>query len=67
MSVSDNGKGMSVPVKKGIGLSAMEEFAARQKGSIIIQGSDRGFKITAAIPLASPLASTYIEGKNAPA
>jgi signal transduction histidine kinase len=58
MSVSDNGKGMSAPVKKGIGISAMEEFAVRQKGSIIIQGSDRGFKITAAIPLASIQSTT---------
>jgi signal transduction histidine kinase len=53
MSVSDNGKGVNMPLKKGIGISAMEEFAAQQNGSIIIQGNDTGFKITAAIPLAS--------------
>jgi signal transduction histidine kinase len=61
MSVSDNGKGMNMPVEKGIGITAMEEFAAQQNGSIIIQGNDRGFKITAAIPLAS------IDGKDSPA
>jgi signal transduction histidine kinase len=53
MSVSDNGKGMNMPVKKGIGITAMEEFAARQNGSVIIQANDTGFKITVVIPLAS--------------
>jgi signal transduction histidine kinase len=60
MSVSDNGKGVNMPLKKGIGISAMEEFAAQQNGSIIIRGNDTGFKITSAIPLAS------IDGKDDP-
>jgi hypothetical protein len=39
----------------------MEEFAARQNGSIIIRSNDTGFIIIAVIPLAS------IDGKDSPA
>jgi signal transduction histidine kinase len=49
MRVSDNGGGMNSPIKKGIGISAMEEFLNRHNGTLVIQ-SDKGvFKITASI------------------
>jgi signal transduction histidine kinase len=49
MSVTDNGKGALLPLKKGIGISAMEDFAGQYNGSVTIH-SEEGFKITAMLP-----------------
>jgi signal transduction histidine kinase len=54
MSVADNGKGANLPVKKGIGITAMEEFVKRRNGAITIQSGVGGFKISAAIPIDAP-------------
>jgi signal transduction histidine kinase len=53
MSVSDNGQGINMPIKKGIGITAMEEFVKLQNGAVIIHGDDNGFKITVTVPLES--------------
>jgi signal transduction histidine kinase len=47
MRVTDNGRGALLPIKKGIGISAMEEFVTLYDGSIIIQSDEGGFRITA--------------------
>jgi signal transduction histidine kinase len=53
MSILDNGKGALMPIKKGIGISAMEDFTGQQGGSIIVRSDGQGFKITVTIPLKS--------------
>jgi signal transduction histidine kinase len=47
MRIADNGRGAVMPIKKGIGISAMEEFAILYDGNISIQSSETGFMITA--------------------
>ncbi|MDR2403635.1 MAG: hypothetical protein LBD78_06350, partial [Spirochaetaceae bacterium] len=47
MRVTDNGQGALMPIKKGIGISAMEEFVTLYDGSIVIQSDAGGFRITA--------------------
>jgi signal transduction histidine kinase len=51
MSVTDNGRGAVMPIKKGIGISAMEDFISQHKGSITIHSDEGGFRIGAALPL----------------
>jgi signal transduction histidine kinase len=51
MSVTDNGRGAVIPIKKGIGISAMEDFINQHKGSITIHSDEGGFRIRAALPL----------------
>ncbi|GHT63991.1 two-component sensor histidine kinase [Spirochaetia bacterium] len=51
MRVSDNGEGMNSSIKKGIGISAIEDFLNQHKGTLIIQSDNTGFKITASISL----------------
>jgi signal transduction histidine kinase len=50
MCVLNNGEGISQPIKRGIGIAAMEDFINKHDGTIVIQSSSREFKITAAIP-----------------
>jgi signal transduction histidine kinase len=47
MRLSDNGRGAVMPIKKGIGISAMEEFVTLYDGGITIQSDAEGFRITA--------------------
>jgi signal transduction histidine kinase len=47
MRLTDNGRGAVMPIKKGIGISAMEEFVTQYDGEINIQSSEGGFMITA--------------------
>ena len=49
MTIVDNGRGASLPINKGIGITAMEDVVSQFEGSITIW-SDDGFKITAVIP-----------------
>ncbi|GHV39752.1 two-component sensor histidine kinase [Spirochaetia bacterium] len=49
MRVSDNGGGMNSSIKKGIGISAMEDFLNQHNGALMIQSDNTGFKITASI------------------
>jgi signal transduction histidine kinase len=51
LKIADNGKGAAMPIKKGIGISAIEDFSSRQKGSLAIQTDEAGFTITIMIPL----------------
>jgi signal transduction histidine kinase len=51
MRITDNGKGAVLPVRKGIGISAVEDFTDQQNGSLSIQAGETGFKITVTIPL----------------
>jgi signal transduction histidine kinase len=50
MRVVNNGEGINQPVKRGIGIAAMEDFINKHEGTIVIQSSSREFKITAALP-----------------
>jgi signal transduction histidine kinase len=47
MRVTDNGRGALMPIKKGIGISAMEEFVVSYDGGINIRSDEGGFTITA--------------------
>jgi signal transduction histidine kinase len=51
MSVLDNGKGTTLPIKKGIGISALEDFIKQLNGAIVIRSNDKSFTITVSIPL----------------
>jgi signal transduction histidine kinase len=51
MTVSDNGRGAEIPVKKGIGISAMEDFVHQAGGSVEIRSNGNGFAITVSVPL----------------
>jgi signal transduction histidine kinase len=51
MTVTDNGAGADLPVKKGIGITAMEDVAVELGGNISIK-SDTGFRISVFIPIA---------------
>jgi signal transduction histidine kinase len=57
MSITDNGKGAVMPIKKGIGISAMEDFVSSYNGSINIRSDEGGFRITAVLPLTEPIQS----------
>jgi signal transduction histidine kinase len=50
MTISDNGSGVDAPVKKGIGITAMEDVASQMNGGINISGKN-GFKISAVFPV----------------
>jgi signal transduction histidine kinase len=53
MTVTDNGGGAELPIKKGIGITAMEDVV-NEFGGLISIGSDKnGFRITAAVPRAA--------------
>jgi signal transduction histidine kinase len=50
MTITDNGGGAEFPIKKGIGITAMEDVANQLEGAITIKNVPEGFKISAAIP-----------------
>jgi signal transduction histidine kinase len=50
MTITDNGTGTSFPLKKGIGITAMEDAASQFNGTISIVCGPDGFKISAAVP-----------------
>jgi signal transduction histidine kinase len=50
MTIIDNGAGAKFPIKKGIGITAMEDVMNQLNGSIYIRSGKDGFKITAVIP-----------------
>jgi signal transduction histidine kinase len=47
--VADNGKGAVMPLKKGIGISSMENFVYSTGGSVNIKSDGNGFRITIGI------------------
>ena len=50
--VSDNGSGISESLKKGFGLSSMEQSAERLGGYLEIASEpDEGFEVTACLPI----------------
>ncbi|GCF08641.1 HAMP domain-containing sensor histidine kinase [Dictyobacter arantiisoli] len=53
LSISDNGKGFSVPQAwgKGVGLASMQERIAHLMGNLIVESSEQGTLITVSIPL----------------
>ncbi len=50
MSIGDNGKGALPPIRKGIGLSGIEDYVESLQGNVDIKTDDNGFKITVSIP-----------------
>jgi signal transduction histidine kinase len=50
MRIRDNGIGAVLPVVKGIGISAMEDFVRNRHGFINIQSNDDGFQISVTLP-----------------
>jgi signal transduction histidine kinase len=50
MTIIDNGAGAKFPIKKGIGITAMEDVMSQLNGSIYIRSGKDGFKITAVVP-----------------
>jgi signal transduction histidine kinase len=50
MRIRDNGNGAVLPIVKGIGISAMEDFVKSRKGFFNIQSNDGGFQISVSIP-----------------
>ncbi|MDR0669760.1 MAG: histidine kinase [Treponema sp.] len=51
MSVTDNGTGAEMPIKFGIGITAMEDSIGQMQGAIYIRNDEPGFRISASIPL----------------
>jgi signal transduction histidine kinase len=54
MTISDKGSGAKLPLKKGIGITAMEDAAGELGGEITIQSNSGGFRIKAVIPAEGP-------------
>lgn len=52
ISVEDNGKGMDLPPKKGLGLTLVEAFAEQIQGRVEYSKADVGSKITLSFPVA---------------
>ena len=50
MTVTDNGSGAELPIKKGIGITAMEDVAEELGGEIKIITDKNGFSISAVLP-----------------
>jgi signal transduction histidine kinase len=50
MTITDNGSGAELPIKKGIGITAMEDAVNQFGGSIHIRSGKNGFKLTATVP-----------------
>lgn len=50
MSIGDNGKGALPPIRKGIGLSGIEDYVESLQGNVDIKTDENGFKITVSIP-----------------
>jgi signal transduction histidine kinase len=50
MTITDNGSGAITPIKKGIGITAMEEVISQLDGSLTVVSDEQGFRITAAVP-----------------
>jgi two-component sensor histidine kinase len=51
VSVEDNGKGMTVPPKKGLGLTLVEGFAQQIQGRVEYAKADVGSKVTCCFPI----------------
>lgn len=54
MSITDNGTGIKMPIKKGIGITALEDEVNRYHGRIVIKSECAGFGIQVSIPI-SPI------------
>jgi two-component sensor histidine kinase len=52
VSVEDNGKGMDLPPKKGLGLTLVEAFAEQIQGRVEYFKVDVGSKVTLCFPVA---------------
>jgi signal transduction histidine kinase len=50
MTITDNGGGSQLPIKRGIGITAMEDVASQLGGTITIHSGGGGFRISAVIP-----------------
>jgi signal transduction histidine kinase len=53
MSIADNGIGTALPIKKGIGITALEDTVSYYNGNVIIRSDKTGFKIHVSIPHAA--------------
>ena len=58
MSVTDNGRGATLPIKKGIGITALEDVVSLYSGSVILKSDRAGFSIQVSIPRESLTASS---------
>ena len=52
VSIEDNGKGMNLPPKKGLGLTLVEGFAQQIQGHIEYAKADVGSKVILCFPVA---------------
>jgi signal transduction histidine kinase len=50
ITISDNGMGTTLPIKKGIGITALEDMVNRYNGYILIRSDETGFSIQVLIP-----------------
>lgn len=50
MSIGDNGKGALPPLRKGIGLSGIEDYVEALQGHVDIKTDENGFRIAVSIP-----------------
>jgi signal transduction histidine kinase len=62
MTITDNGSGAVLPIKKGIGITAMEDAATEFGGTIAIKSGGGGFKISVTIPLSRAARRRGISG-----
>jgi signal transduction histidine kinase len=53
ISVTDNGKGAVLPVKKGIGITALEDVVHQYNGNVTIRSDRTGFGIQVSFPVFS--------------
>jgi signal transduction histidine kinase len=52
MTIIDNGSGAVLPIKKGIGITALEDFVNRYNGDVRIRSDITGFSIQVSFPVA---------------
>ena len=52
MTINDNGSGVALPVKKGIGITALEDFVSRYNGDVRIRSDITGFSIQVSFTVA---------------
>jgi signal transduction histidine kinase len=51
MTIIDNGSGAALPIKKGIGITALEDFVSRYNGDVRIRSDITGFSIQVSFPI----------------
>jgi signal transduction histidine kinase len=50
ITIADNGVGTTLPIKKGIGITALEDMVNRYNGYLIMRSDETGFSIQVLIP-----------------